>query len=464
MRTARTLSLSLALSLAIAGSASADRRHAVYAARDLHLRARPGETASVVGRADQGEQLTVEAQRGRWLRVRHGERSGWVARTEVDDAKKTAEPAPRKRAEKSGFSGAPHADTLKVKVTIDRVRGFDDPETKAHTVLDLARGDEVTVIGRGHDGWLLVEEPTGNVGWIPSVTVDDAGRFAADPRSAPEEQKDASRVNVASAASAAPEEQGGAMASMPAASTPSTKASMAAPSRGGHTIEGMLAATAGAQLFAMRQTGGSEALATAKGPAIAMAAAGRMRVTGDLFVGVGADASLGSGSLVYQTADTASDPMNTKTTSIDAHAEVAWGPSWQVAARAGYHYSSLTIGADATASAPMLIGEKVAGPLVGLGGAIPVGDRFALVASLDVMPVGTQRPDQLPPGILYAKSIRAAWARATMTIRLPAHLLGALSYRGGVAEVDLTDGQATPTTARRNDQDHTFSAGVGLSW
>lgn len=112
----------------------------------------------------------------------------------------------------------------------------------------------------------------------------------------------------------------------------------------------------------------------------------------------------------------------------------------------------------------MLIGEQVAGMTVGVGGALPIGRKLAVSANVDVMPAGAQRPSELPTGVLYATAMQAAWARGTVAYQLPARIVAAVSYRGGVATTDLTDGAATPITAKRTDQSHALTAGIGLSW
>jgi uncharacterized protein YgiM (DUF1202 family) len=299
------------LGIAICGTAAADADTRVVASKELRLRARPGETAAVVARADRGEKLTVVDEWGRWLRVRHGKRVGWVTRTQVES---TAAAAPRKRPQRGGFSGKPVADALHVTIEADEVRGFDDPRTKATCVMELSRGDAVTVIGKGHDGWMLVEAE-GVVGWIPDV------------------------------------------ATQPAA---------------------------------------------------------------------------------------------------------AYGRTWQVAARAGYHYATLAV--ESERAEPMLLGESTAGVTVGVGGALPIGEKLHVSATVDVMPAGVQVPAELPPGVLYATATQAAWARATVAYRLPAHLVAAVSYRGGMARTELTDGASIPTLADRTDQSHALTAGLGLRW
>jgi hypothetical protein len=492
-----TFTLASVLLASSAGLVHADEERNVFATREVHLRERPGETGDIVGVADTGEKMTVLGHHGRWLHVRHGRRVGWVTRTEVDAHHEQPEP-PRDRAEKSGFSGKPHEDALKVTVVIDRVRGFDDPDTKANCVLDLARGDTVSVIGRGHDGWILVEPAEGAVGWIPAVAVTDGGRFAGDPRRAPSEVPVIENTPTGTApapaavtttAAATPATKGKAKAmrkgaTVVAAATPApaaadsatvTPAATASADASAHAIihtggsslmermDGNVMAGAGAETFAMRMVGGSgDALALTTGPAAAMAASGRYRVAGDIWVGGGLDGQFGKGSLTYYTAAATSDPMSTTDTTVDAHAEVAWGKTWKVAARAGYHYAALNVSTDRTDA--MLVGEKIGGMTVGVGGSLPINQRFAVTGAIDIMPAGVQSPDQLPKGLLYATSMQAAWARTTVTVKLPANLVGALSYRGGIASADLTDGAATPVTAKRSDQSHIVTAGVGLTW
>ncbi len=430
---ARTLTLALLLTTTVA---HAELPSEVWTTRATHLRARPGENGKVVGRAREGAELVVLGERGRWLRVRHGRRVGWVTRAEVEDR------IERVRVEgEDGFGDRPVEDAVQATVQFDKVRGFDDPKTRGNMVLDLRKGDQVTVLGRGDDGWVLVQPARGPHGWIPGVTLTDPGRFAGDPRRAPAE--------VAAAA--------------PVAASPAPVHTIAAtaPARPGRVV-GALYATAGAETFAMRQTSASgEALATATGKAAALSAGARVRLAGDLWLGGGADAELGDGALTYTTAAEASAEMATRGTTLDARAELSWGARWQVAARAGYHFASR----DITSERPeaMLVGEQIGGLTVGVGGGVPLG-RVTISAALDVMPTGVQRPAELPAGMLYGTAMRAAWARTTVAVRLPAHLVGALSYRGGLASIDLTDGAATPTVATRRDQSHTVTAGLGLRW
>ncbi|HVK76106.1 MAG TPA: SH3 domain-containing protein [Kofleriaceae bacterium] len=471
----RTLSLSIIMTaIAAGGIAHADDEtgHSVWTRKDTRLRSRPGETAPVVVRADQGEELTVMGSQGRWLRVRFGKRIGWVTRSQVEDRGRLE---PRKRAGRSGFSGKKREDALRVKVAIDRVRGFDDPRTKANCTLDLEQGDIATVIGRGHEGWILVQPESGGVGWIPEAAVTDAGAFKGDPRRTPAERARAGEAAVAMAPPAAADDADGAdeddvrieVASVDevddgaaaAAARPATGRSLTS-----RRVRGGMVAGAGFQAFAMRQINSDtgEALATASGPAAAISAGGQYRIMGDLWIGAAADAELGSASLVYYTANETSPTMATQGVAVDARAEVAWGPRWQLAARAGYHFGTLAVESDR--AEPMLIGEQVGGLTVGVGGAMPIGRRLAVAAAVDVMPAGVQRPAELPAGIMYATGMQAAWARASVNLQLPRRMVGAIAYRGGVAKFELTNGAATPTTASRTDQSHTLTAGLGLAF
>jgi len=94
---------------------------------------------------------------------------------------------------------------------------------------------------------------------------------------------------------------------------------------------------------------------------------------------------------------------------------------------------------------------------------MPIG-RFRLALGLDVMPAGALRPSELPEGVMYATSVHAAWANGTLSMPLPARIVLALAYRGGLTSAALTDGAATPSTASRTDQSHTLTAGLGLRW
>jgi hypothetical protein len=132
-----------------------------------------------------------------------------------------------------------------------------------------------------------------------------------------------------------------------------------------------------------------------------------------------------------------------------------------IAARGGVHYSSRSIDSDRVE--PMLVGEQVRGAIVGVRGTVPFGGRVTLSAAVDAMPGGVQRPSELPEGMLYATRMRGAWARSTVIVRLPAHLVAALSYRGGLISAALTDG-SSPANARRTDQSHAVTAGLGVSF
>jgi hypothetical protein len=146
---------------------------------------------------------------------------------------------------------------------------------------------------------------------------------------------------------------------------------------------------------------------------------------------------------------------------VDANACVGWGHRYQVLARAGYHYASLAI--ESERAEAMLVGEQVGGATVGFGGAMPVG-KLRLALGIDVMPAGALRPTELTRGVMYATSVKAAWAHGTLSYPLPAHLAVALAYRGGLTAADLTDGAPAPSTASRTDQSHTLTAGLGLRW
>lgn len=432
----------LLLGLCIAAPATARADETAWPTDNVRLRSRPGETARVVARAEKDEELAIVGTWGRWVKVRRGTRVGWVPRTQLD-IRNVDEPAqPRKRARRSGFSGRAHADALEVTVAIDKVRGFDDPVTKKTMVLDLSRGDHATVIGRGHDGWILVEK-SGVVGWIPSSAVDDgAGDFAGNPRQTPAEVE---------------AEDGAADVLVLTGEIIEERARDATRPR----VMADVVAGVGGQTFAMRQSGNGDALATASGPVTRVSANARVRVASQVWVGGGADAGMGSASLIYASADERSDPMATRDMSVDAHACVGWGHHYQVLARAGYHYGSIEI--ESERAEAMLVGEQIGGATVGVGGAMPLG-KMRLALGIDLMPAGALRPSELSEGVMYATSVKAAWAHSTLSYPLPARLVFALAYRGGLTAADLTDGAPAPSTASRTDQSHTLTAGLGLRW
>jgi hypothetical protein len=446
-------SLIVALAVPVLAAPAAVNGDIVFAINRTQLHVRPGEAAPIVGHAEEGDELEVVGHQGRWLKVKTGRRVGWVTRTEVA-ATKPAEP--RNRSGRTGFSGKRPSDAVKVKIAIDRVRGFDDPRSKARNVFDLVRGDVVTVIGRGHDGWVLVEHDTDGVGWIPASAVSDAGRFVADPRSPA--VKDSKQAKAAApAATATPVAAAPSATSVAAA--PSATSVTAAPER--PALRANLLAAGGAQTFRMQQSGEGDPMAIATGALAAVTARAQLRVRGDLWVALATSAELGTGELIYYAATETSPAMPTRKLAVDAHVEAGWGDARYVALRGGVHYATLSI--DSERTEPMLVGERIGGATVGVAGAMPIW-RFALSAAVDAMPVGTQQMSELPPGALYATSVRAAWARATLAMPLPAHLVAALSYRFGALSAQLTDGAATPKVASRTDQSHMVTAGVGVAW
>jgi hypothetical protein len=459
MRALPTLLLGLCLAAPLATPGSARAEETAWPTDNVRLRARPGETARVVARAEKDEELAIVATWGRWVKVRRGERVGWVPRTHLDIRDVDVAQKPRKRARRSGFSGKPHADALEVTIAIEKVRGFDDPVAKTSMVLDLKRGDRATVIGRGHEGWILVER-AGVVGWIPSSAVEDgAGDFAGDPRRTVAERTAATLDGASDGDDGDDGEDRAADVIVLAGDVIESPERAAGPIP---RVSASVVAGVGAQSFAMRQTGAGEALATATGPSSLVSASARVRVTRQLWVGGDTDAGMGTASLVYADAAARSDPMATRDMAVDARACVGWGHAWQVQARAGYHYASLQI--ESERGEAMLVGEKLGGATVGLGGAMPVGTKLRLALGIDVMPAGALRPTELVEGSMYATSVRAAWAHSTLSYSLPARILFALAYRGGMTSADLTDGAAAPSTASRTDQSHTLTAGLGLRW
>jgi uncharacterized protein YraI len=428
------------LIVALASPALANPRDVVFAATKLQLHVRPGEAAPVVGHADEGEELEVVGDQGRWIRVRSGKQVGWVTRTEIIEAQPAA---PRTRVQKTGFSGRPVTDALKVTVLADRVRGFDDPVTKSKTVLDLAKGETVTVIGRGTDGWILVEQGNGNVGWIPASVVTDGGKFAGDPRQAP-----TATTKVATAPAAG--------AGTPVEVRPSSSSS----SKGGLSI-GVLA-TAGAQTFKLEQTGEGAATATASGPFATIGARGQMRVRGSVWAGVTTMAEFGTADMTYEGANETSKPMSTQELAVNAYGEIGWGGARYIALRGGVHYSTMSV--ESERNEPMLLGERIAGATVGLGGALPLYRRLTFSAAFDFMPLGAQRLNRLPEGALFADTVQEMWARAALSMPLPAHLMAAVCYRFGTLSAELSDGGAMPKTASRSDMSHVVTAGVGMTW
>lgn len=445
------IALVCALVLTLATTARANVHEVVFALNTTELHTRPGEAAPVVGHVEPGDELEVLGDQGRWLRVRNGKQIGWLTRTEVGPTKPAE---PRKRVQKTGFSGKRVVDATKITIVSEHVRGFDDPETKAKQVIELSRGDVVTVLGRDRD-WLLVEQEDGTVGWIPDSVAGDAGKFAGDPRQARGETPAGATTATDTPAGAKP---AAGPAKSTAVATVTDEPVASAPARRWNMS---VLASGGAQTFQMEQTGEGAARAVANGPLAQLAAQGSYLLRGKLWAGAGTAAEFGTANLTFYAAD-ASPSMSTKELAVDAYGVVGLGTRRYVALRAGVHYSTFSVSTDRMEA--MLLGERIAGATVGLAGAMPIGRRFVASAAADVMPVGSQKLDKLPAGTLYGTSVTSLWAHAMLSMALPSHLMAALAYRFGATSVDLTDGAMTPKTASRTDLAHVVTAGVGLSW
>lgn len=438
----------LVMLVGLVGPAAADEHDVVFANNRIELHVRPGEASPVVGHANEGDELEVVGNQGRWIRVRSGKQVGWVTRTEVAETK-PAEPRPHsQRSQRSGFSGKPIGDTLKVTVQIDAVRGFDDPSSKANNTLNLERGDVLTVVGRGHDGWILVQTEDGATGWIPESAVSDLGNFAGDPRRAPGETAD-----TTTSPSPTPASPG------PAVATRAVRTSESGPAS---RWSGVLLAGGGAQSFKMAQ---DDTSAIATGATAVIAARARARVLGSLWIGVAGDMEIGTAGMTYYGAagTQPSASMSTHEVVVDGAAEIGVGRLPYIAARGGVHYGTISVKSDR--DEPMLIGERIGGATAGIAGAfrLPLGG-LQLSAAVDVMPTGAQRLNRLPAGTLHASSVKGLWAHSTLAMPLPMHLVVAVSYRFGMLSADLTDDAAMPKTASRLDQSHLFTADVGFAW
>src|SRR6185436_12124667 len=122
-------------------------------------------------------------------------------------------------------------------------------------------------------------------------------------------------------------------------------------------------ATPRAETFALRQP---DAMAIASGPLAAVAAAARVRVASQLWLGVAGAGGISDGELTYYDTTATSKPMATRAVALDVSAELGWGRAWSVAARGGYHHGKLDV--ESERPEPMLVGEQIRGASVGLGG------------------------------------------------------------------------------------------------
>jgi long-subunit fatty acid transport protein len=224
----------------------------------------------------------------------------------------------------------------------------------------------------------------------------------------------------------------------------------------------MANAGVGVDIFGFTMNGTESALIQGASPSMGVSAGGSYKINPKLHAGIGMDFTMASGSdLQYQTAASTTGGTAYSRSDIRAHAEVAWGDSWTVAARAGYLYSNLSITSDSVET--LMTGEEIAGLTVGVGGTVPVGKKLGVAASLDFMPAGVERPSERPASGLYGDSTKAAWLSAGLTYQLPYRLAATAMYRFGYGSTSFTDGAETnPVTASRDDQYHTVIAGLGF--
>jgi long-subunit fatty acid transport protein len=223
-------------------------------------------------------------------------------------------------------------------------------------------------------------------------------------------------------------------------------------------------AAAGVDVFGMTMNNadGAGALVKAFAPSMGVNAGAAYKINPKLRAGIGMDFTMASGGdLQYQVAEETAGGTAFTRNDIRAHAEVAWGDSWTVAARAGYLYTNLSITSDSTET--LMTGEEIAGLTVGVGGTMPVGKKMGVFGSLDFMPAGVERPAERPASGLYGDSAKAAWLNAGLMYQLPYRLAATATYRFGYGSTSFTDGAATdPVTASRDDQYHTVMAGLGF--
>jgi uncharacterized protein YgiM (DUF1202 family) len=64
---------------------------------------------------------------------------------------------------------------LKVEIQALSAQAFSEPDGSGSVVFTVAEGDQVRVIARGENRWLLVENGKKRTGWIPAVAVRDHG-------------------------------------------------------------------------------------------------------------------------------------------------------------------------------------------------------------------------------------------------------------------------------------------------
>lgn len=64
---------------------------------------------------------------------------------------------------------------LKVEIQALSAQAFSEPDGSGSVVFTVAEGDQVKVIARGENRWLLVENTKKRTGWIPAVAVRDHG-------------------------------------------------------------------------------------------------------------------------------------------------------------------------------------------------------------------------------------------------------------------------------------------------
>lgn len=423
---------------------------------------------------DANQKLEVLESQGRWMKVTYQGKTGWVRRLHVRTSAPpgsggedgAATEACKDRSSWCGEHGS--GGGMRVVVEVDEVQVFKQPTSQSEQVSTLYKGDQLIVMGRRGDSWLLVESADGESGWVPVTAVRDKGNFI-NPREAPpgagEQVRDEDEDLIPK------EPKRTAAVSSPRRDGNVDGGSVAASRQGGQAQSGKLAVSAsvGAGLAALSnelngaQGGGYRASAT--GPAVRLLAGGSYALAPNLSVGGDLTLNFMSGSFAY-TAGGADEDIGFTVTRTLVAAKVGYVSSFAAFARVGFYFDLFSVGdLDNAASLPK---ESFASPALGVEVWLPpFVQNLSLGARADFMLIATSRSQTA--GLEDGDSVDSASAIGALlqaSYRLTPRIWVDGAYqlsRASTAWSGASVRDAMVTDGKRTDLLHFFTLGVGAS-
>lgn len=324
-------------------------------------------------------------------------------------------------------------DSLEVSVIAASVHAYDDPRHRGRRIFSARSGQQLGVIGRARGGWLLVENKTGDIGWIPAAAVRDAAIDAGAAAPAATGAEDPSPPPSVEAVADAPAERSGA-----------------------RRVRVDLAAVGGLDSFGSRgRLQGEETLTTAQGPIIGVFGGadlgfGRWRIGGSgEYV-----ASLTPATVTDTTADQATESAATMRR-LRVGGRITYGGRARGIVRGGYYLGEVIAepgdeGATSTAS------WRLGGLVAGLAGAVDAGERLTVTAGVDALLGG--RRESAGAGERTIEDTRALWGSADLEFHMPAGSRAVLGYRVGYHAPTASDPERD---GARQHLSHSVLLGLG---